>query len=268
MPLAKKPRGATAIHQDKQGLPRSYLLAGLTLAAIALTVYLLPAEETAPVAVATEEEPVQPEPVEAVQSPTEPTPAAPTPAESAWRDQTVGKGDNLSLVFKRAGFNDRDVYRFVNKAPEGKSLGRLYPGQTISFLSDDSGELIGVRHQRSDLETITYSREGDKFDTEKEVRTPEVRRNWASGTIESSLFLAGQAAGLSNNMIMELANIFCGVIDFVHDPRQGDTMHLLYEELYLDGKKYGDGAIIAATFVNQGEAFNAFRYEDSKGDVG
>ena len=69
-------------------------------------------------------------------------------------------------------------------------------------------------------------------------------------------------------MIMELANIFGGVIDFVLDPRQGDTMHLLYEELYLDGEKYGDGDIVAATFVNQGETFNAFRFEDSSGDAG
>ena len=32
-------------------------------------------------------------------------------------------GDNLSLVFKRAGFSDRDVYNVVNTAKDGKSLG-------------------------------------------------------------------------------------------------------------------------------------------------
>ena len=82
--------------------------------------------------------------------------------------------------------------------------------------------------------------------------------------ISSSLFLAGQEAGLSQNMIMEMANIFGGVIDFVLDPRKGDTIQLIYEELYLDGEKYQDGEIIAASFTNQGETFNAFRYQDSQ----
>ena len=38
-------------------------------------------------------------------------------------------------------------------------------------------------------------------------------------TIDSSLFIAGTDAGLSDAMIMELAGIFGGVIDFVLDPR-------------------------------------------------
>jgi murein DD-endopeptidase MepM/ murein hydrolase activator NlpD len=67
---------------------------------------------------------------------------------------------------------------------------------------------------------------------------------------------------------MKLANIFGGVIDFVLDPREGDTIHVLYDELYLDGERYGDGDIIAASFTNQGETFNAYRYRDANGDVG
>jgi murein DD-endopeptidase MepM/ murein hydrolase activator NlpD len=44
-------------------------------------------------------------------------------------------------------------------------------------------------------------------------------------------------------------------------------MQLVYEELYVDGKKFSDGGIIAASFTNQGETFNAFRYTDANGDT-
>src|SRR5210317_80379 len=37
--------------------------------------------------------------------------AEPEPTPPAWRDFTVRDGDNLSLVFARAGFNDTDLYR-------------------------------------------------------------------------------------------------------------------------------------------------------------
>ena len=68
-------------------------------------------------------------------------------------------------------------------------------------------------------------------------------------------------------MIMAMANIFGGVIDFVLDPRTGDTFHLLYEELYLEGEKYGSGQILAASYTNQGKTFNAYHYKDSNGDA-
>lgn len=183
----------------------------------------------------------------------------------AWRELIIQSGDNLSILFKRAGHSDRDVYDIVNTAPQGKALERIYPGQTLAFLSDDEGNLSAVRHVIDPLQSVVYRRMDGGFSSEKLAREPEIRRAWASGEIESSLFLAGRDAGLSNNLVMELANVFGGVIDFVLDPRRGDTMHVLYEELYLDGEKFSDGRIVAASFTNRGETFNAFRYRDSTG---
>ena len=103
------------------------------------------------------------------------------------------------------------------------------------------------------------------FSSEQITREPELRQRWATVEIESSLFLAGRAAGMSSNLIMEVATIFGGVIDFVLDPRRGDTMEVLFEELYLDDEKYADGKVIAASYTNRGERFDAFRYIDSNG---
>ncbi len=197
----------------------------------------------------------------------EQTPAEP---EIVWAEQTVRSGDNLSVVFKRAGFGKQEVHQIVYNTPEGKQLSKIYPGQNIAFAVDGAGELLAVKHIVSPLETVVYSRESatDKFTTEHTLRQPEVRETWASGEIEISLFGAGKDMGLSQTKILELANIFGGVIDFVLDPRKGDTINVVYEELYLDGEKYKDGEILAASFTNQGETFTAYRYEDSEGDVG
>lgn len=202
----------------------------------------------------------------------EASPQAPAKSEvaaaPAWVEQGVRNGDNLSLVFKRAGFDNGDVHEVVYESPGGERLARIYPGQTLAFLTAQDGGLAGVRHIVSPLETVTYLRgEDGKFAVERELREPEVREAWASGKITSSLFMAGKDMGLSQTKILELANIFGGVIDFVLDPRKGDTIHVVYEEEYLDGEKYRDGEIIAASFTNQGETFTAYRFEDSEGDV-
>ncbi len=185
-------------------------------------------------------------------------------------EQTVRSGDNLSLIFKRAGFSKRAVHDIVYNTPEGKQLSKIYPGQTIAFSADESGQLLSVKHIVSPLETLLYQRKSaDKaFTSERTVRQPEVRETWASGEIDVSLFGAGNDMGLSQTKILELADIFGGVIDFVLDPRKGDTIHVVYEELYLDGKKFKDGEILAASFTNQGKTFSAYRYQDSEGDVG
>ena len=182
-------------------------------------------------------------------------------------DQQVKNGDTLSLIFKRAGYNDEDVHNVISQSAEGESLERIFPGQTIAFQADDSGDLVGVRYIKSPLETVTYMRTDTGFESHVETRSPEHREAWTTGVITSSLFLAGQEAGLSQSMILEMANIFGGVVDFALDPRRGDTMQLVYEELWVDGKKFSDGEIIAASFTNQGETFNAFRYTDANGDT-
>ena len=284
MPAAKRPRGATAIQRDQMQLPQlrlpqlsvpqKRLLAGAAVIALAaIAIISMPSSNDDHTQRGELEGDLQPAATRsatqdiAVESSNAEEPAAVTPPQQPWVDQVVKRGDNLSLIFKRAGYNDRDVHAVVSQSPDGKSLGRIFPGQTISFKADTSGALQGVRHVKSPLETVTYQRNDSGFDSQVQARTPTARQTWAAGEITSSLFLAGQKAGLSQNMIMELANIFGGVIDFVQDPRKGDTFHLLYEDLYLDGEKFRDGDIIAASFTNQGKTFNAFRYTDSNGDV-
>ena len=193
------------------------------------------------------------------------TVAEATAAAPAWEAFPVRRGDNLSLLFKRAGFSSTDVYRIVHSAARGRDLERIYPGQSLAFRRDAQGELAAVRHTIDPVHSVLYERLDEGFSSQPSVREPERRPTWASAKIESSLFLAGRDAGLSNNLIMELAAIFGGVLDFVLDPRRGDTMEVLYEQLYVDGEKYRDGNVIAASLTNRGERFNAYRYVDRNG---
>jgi murein DD-endopeptidase MepM/ murein hydrolase activator NlpD len=276
MPAATKQRGATAIRNEGKRLPlfnvpHKYLLAvAAVITSFIFAIVLVPSDDRQntiePVLEGSAQVTDTAGSAKPVAAPVDDPPEE--ASEQPWVEQTVRKGDNLSLVFKRAGFGSREVHDVVNQAPDGKALGHIYPGQTIAFQSAEDGSLQGVRHIRSPLETTVYWQSGAGFESRVETRTPEVKEARSSGKIVSSLFLAGQEAGLSQNLIMELANIFGGVIDFVLDPRQGDTIHLLYEELYLDGKKYKDGDIVAASFTNQGKTYNAFRYRDANSDLG
>ena len=86
------------------------------------------------------------------------------------------------------------------------------------------------------------------------------------GTINSSLSLAGQKAGLSNEMILQLTNIFAWDIDFATNLNPGDQFTVVYEETRV-GNNASNSQIIAAEFVNQGRILTAIRFKDREGNV-
>ena len=194
-----------------------------------------------------------------------------TPKENpklAWKEMVVRKGDNLSEIFQRAALSAADVYDIISNSKDSKGLLRLYPGQKLAFQISDNGHLQALKHIQNRLESTLFQRDGDKFTTTHIRREPEIRQNYSSAIITSSLYRAAQSAGLSQNLIMELANIFGGVIDFVYDVRAGDNFTILYEENFLDDEKTGNGPILAAQFTNRGETYTAYRYVYPDGSIG
>ncbi len=184
-----------------------------------------------------------------------------------WNDMAVRTGDNLSLIFNRAGFSDRDVYD-VTSSKKGGALRKIFPGQLIGFAANEDNALVAVRHIESPLKQTVYSKSEGQFVSEIITRETQARERSVALTIDSSLFLAGDRAGLSDGIIMELAAILGGVIDFALDPRRGDEIIILFEENFLDGEKFSDGNILAASFNNNGRIVEAYRYTDSSGDTG
>lgn len=203
---------------------------------------------------------------DAVTADIEETEAVQLELEPSWQDYKIKSGDSLALVFKRAGLPAKAMYELINKEPKAKELTKIFPGRTLSFAIDDNNQLQALRYRESKLKCATYTRTATGFKFEAENRKPEAYLAYRSATISSSLFDAGTGAGMSANLIMELANIFGWDIDFALDIRKGDSFNLLFEEKFLDGEKIGNGRILAAEFINQGDNFKAVLYTDSKGD--
>lgn len=194
--------------------------------------------------------------------------AVTTPIETTenWQHFEVKKGDTLSAIFSRAGFSASQLYKVLGDAKENKALANVYPGQKIAFVVNEQNQISKIKHTRSRLEHLLITRDDNGSYHSQEVHiAPDVHLAYAEGTIEDSLFLAAQSAGLPGALIMELATIFGWDIDFILDIRTGDQFKLTYEELFVDGEKIGHGKILAARFVNQGKTYEAVLYKDRKG---
>ena len=197
--------------------------------------------------------------------PEDTTAAAPVPDTAPrWQNVRVRRGDTLSAIFSRLGLPQGELQRVLAAGGDAAGLRRLRPGQTIRVRAE-AGRLLALVHERGPLESLRVHREGDGFTARLVQRELERRITYSAGTIENSLFESATAAGLSQNLVMELAGIFGWDVDFALDIRRGDRFRVIYEEQYLDGRKVGEGPILVAEFVNQGRRFHAVRYTDPEG---
>lgn len=185
-----------------------------------------------------------------------------------WHQVKVKSGDSLSAVFARVGLSAQQLQRVLELGQVVKPLTLLHPGDQLKIYTDqDNQQLRGLEFDIDETHTLQIAQGGDGLTSHVIEREIERRVNYATGIIDSSLFLAAQQAGLSDNLTMELANLFGWDVDFALDIRQGDQFMLVFEELYLHGEKLRDGNILAAEFVNQGQSYRAIRYSDENNNT-
>ena len=194
-----------------------------------------------------------------------PADAGEPPAIAPAHRVTVSSGDSLYLIFKRLGLPQRDLALMTGLKPLKKKLARIAPRQEIEFYVDTESRLTRLVHRLDRLRSLHVFREGDAFAFEEVVEPPDVAVATAAGVIDSSLFEAGQQAGLSDSLIMQMAEIFGWDVDFALDIRAGDRFALVFEEQFKDGEKIGEGPIVAAEFTNRGRRVRAVRYVDPTG---
>ncbi len=185
-------------------------------------------------------------------------------ADHTWQMKAIKPGDTLAQLFHDQGLSSQTLYK-LTLSEHGKTLNKLHPKDKIAFNVDMQKSLQGFRLEKNQFESYEFSKIDDGYQSRKITLKPDIVETFAQGTISSSLFETGLEAGMSNNVIMELATIFGWDVDFALDIRQGDNFSLIYQEEYLDGKKVGDGDILIARFENQGNTYTAVRYEDKKG---
>lgn len=148
----------------------------------------------------------------------------------------------------------KDIFS-LRKIRNGNSYRLFYKGDVLSGFEYD----IDTRDKlcvEIDQGAFAVSRKNIEYD---------VSRHLVKGRIETSLFEAVDDTGETDQLAVELADIFAWDIDFIRDIRKGDSFRLIVEKRYRKGEWAGYGDILAARFVNQGRSFQAFLFAKDNG---
>ncbi len=182
-----------------------------------------------------------------------------------WRTVTVQSGQTLSQIFDSLGLGYGELNSIIAKPDNAKALRMLHPGDELDFRLNEDGSLAALRFDRDDKTRVVVSLDDDQVSEKLVPREVERRMHAGQATIHSSLFAAGADAGMSEAMVIELAEVFKYDIDFIKDIRKGDHFSVIYDDVWRDGEKLYPGKILAAEFWNRGHRYTAYLFKKPDG---
>jgi murein DD-endopeptidase MepM/ murein hydrolase activator NlpD len=178
----------------------------------------------------------------------------------------IRAGDTLAKRLQNVGISPQVIHELQSTENAQPHLAKIHPGQTFTLSFSEDDELVRLEQKIDELQQLILEKQDDAtYKARLEEKPINTYIKFASATIYDSLFTAGTKAGLSDNMIMQLADIFAYDIDFALDIQPGDKFSVLFEDRYIEGEKISPGNIVAAQFITGGRRYEAIRFEDSKG---
>lgn len=185
-----------------------------------------------------------------------------------WREERIQRGDTVASILDRLDVDDPEAIGYLLQAKDVRSLYQLVPGRTIRAVTTEDGILQSLTYLNTNGRRLQVLRDQSGFSATEEVPQTEQWVMQGSGEIESSLFAATDVAGIPDRVAVQLAEIFSSDVDFHRDLRRGDRFSVVYEALAADGEMVGFGRVLAAEFVNQGNAYRAVFFGDDEGRNG
>ena len=185
----------------------------------------------------------------------------------------IRKGDTLSAALTRAGGTRVESEAAIAAFRKVHNPRRLRIGQTLSLSFDPvngsngsprlAAFALGVAPDRD----VVVTRGDDGIFLPSVVDRPLDRIVQKTvGAIETSLYEAALAAGMPNQVFMEMLHIFSYDIDFQRDIRPGNRFEVLYEAAYdMAGEFMENGPLLYARLEVGKRTIELFRYEPEEG---
>lgn len=191
-----------------------------------------------------------------------------------YRHDLTRRDDTVQSLLQRLGVNDAKAAAYLRTAPTTRGLLSGRAGKLVSAETDGRQSLQKLTFKWLAADDATHfsklviTRTAAGFKSVASVGPLTVATRMGSGTVQSSLFAATDAANLPDPVAIQLADIFSADIDFRRDLRRGDRFSVIYESLEADGEPMRVGRIVSAEFVNGGKSLRSLWFQEPGGKGG
>lgn len=183
-------------------------------------------------------------------------------------------GDTLTGLLVKAGVGRGDAVAAADALREVFDPRRIRPGHEVSLMferaagADNPGDFLGFTMAPDFAREVEVARtENGGFaaiEIEKALTRSQTR---AAGTIDNSLFVDGERAGVPIPVLLEMIRAFSWDVDFQRDILPGDAFEVMWQRTYDDtGQAVHDGIVSYAKLTLSGTPHAIYRFQTSNGD--
>jgi murein DD-endopeptidase MepM/ murein hydrolase activator NlpD len=189
-------------------------------------------------------------------------------ALNLFRSDLTRSTDTAATLFKSLGVLDAKAAAFLRTDPLAQKhlLGRVGRAVTAEATGDNALLKLQARWSPDEdgmFKRLSIAKTATGFSSRLETLPLTASTRMASGSINSSLFAATDAARIPDSVASQLAEIFSGDIDFHRALRKDDRFSVVYETLEGDGEPLRAGRLLSAEFVNAGKTYQAMWFQGS-----
>ena len=192
-----------------------------------------------------------------------------TPELTLFRTDSTRSSDTADALLRRLGLQDAAAAAFLRSDPLVRKHLMGKAGRSVSAeatlqhgLKKLNARWMAAPDDRLFNRLVVEQGAGGAWQSRLETAPLVASTRLASGTIQSSLFAATDAAGLPDAIATQIAEIFSGDIDFHRALRKGDRFAVTYETLQADGETLRTGKVLSAEFVNNSKKYSAMWFAD------
>ncbi len=176
---------------------------------------------------------------------------------------TIEKGDLLSSILFNLGFTGNDIERISQTMTPYYSPSKLQIGNPYAVITtpDTIADIQYLVFEKNKTDYVVIDLCKDELKAYESSKPITLRREYAEGTITSSLWNTLINGGAPVLLALKLSDVFAWQIDFF-DVKKGDSFRLMYDVAYIDDTTYVDiTSIEGATFTHQGKKFKAIPFQ-------
>jgi murein DD-endopeptidase MepM/ murein hydrolase activator NlpD len=176
---------------------------------------------------------------------------------------TVGRNETLADILLEHDVSLTEIYNISMLPDSLLDERKMRRGNSYAFFSPaDSIAPSSTSYFVYEKDPLNYVRVGiapDSIWAENSAKPVETRIEFASGTIESSLWESMLDRGFNPMLAIELSEIFAWSIDFF-GIQQGDQYKVMYQESFVDSQSIGISRVMGAWFYHNQTDFWAIPF--------
>ena len=177
----------------------------------------------------------------------------------------ISKNSNLYAELLNFEIDQPLVADITSRFSRMFNLKKSQPGDNFKVFLGPENDIVAFEYVTGDLKRFRLDREGDEFiESVSDVGLDAVVKE-VKGEVHTTLWDALRPMLPDMNLFFDMVEIFGWEIDFLTEPRVGDTFHMIFEIYEKDGEFIKSGRILAVEYVLEGNPHRAFLFTDPTG---